>query len=105
MYTAGQKHKTEFEMKNMETPNRTLVFGGYEVKQDCPLGTRRRLAGLHQIQTTAGSASTTSEQMSLLVDRLDDEDANEYTLLHHIIVMLEECGVTTEEGTVVCFVS
>ena len=91
-------------MKNMETGDWTLVFGGYEVKQDCPLRTRRRLAGLHQIQTTAGSASTTSEGMSLLLDRLEDEDANEYTLLHHITVMLEECGVTAEEGTVVYFV-
>ena len=91
-------------MKNMETPDWTLVFGGYEVKQDCPLRTRRRLAGLHQIQTTAGSASTTSERMSLLLDRLEDEDANEYTLYHHLTVMLEECGVTAEEGTVVCFV-
>ena len=105
MYTAAQKHKMKFEMKNMETPNWTLVFGGHEVKQDCPLRTRRRLAGLRQIQTTAGSASTTSERMSLLLDRLEDEDANEYTLLHHITVMLEECGVTAEEGTVVCFVS
>ena len=104
VYTAAQKHKTEFEMKNMETPDWTLVFGGYEVKQDCPLRTRRRLAGLHQIQTTAGSASTTSERMSLLLDRLEDEDANEYTLYHHITVMLEECGVTAEEGTVVCFI-
>ena len=104
VYTAAQKHKTEFEMKNMETPDWTLVFGGYEVKQDCPLRTRRRLAGLHQIQTTAGSASTTSERMSLLLDRLEDEDANEYTLYHHITFMLEECGVTAEEGTVVCFI-
>ena len=64
----------------METPDWTLVFGGYEVKQDCPLRTRCRLAGLHQIHTTAGSASTTSEQMSLLLDRLEDEDANEYTV-------------------------
>ena len=80
VYTAAQKHKTEFEMKNMETPDWTLVFGGYEVKQDCPLRTTRRLAGLHQIQTTAGPASTTSERMSLLLDRLEDEDANEYTL-------------------------
>ena len=104
VYTAAQKHKTEFEMKNMETPDWTLVFGGYEVKQDCPLRTRRWLAGLHQIQTTAGSTSTTSERMSLLLDRLEDEDANEYTLYHHITVMLEECGVAAEEGTVVCFV-
>ena len=104
VYTAAQKHKTEFEMKNMETPDWTLVFGGYEVKQDCPLRTRRRLAGLHEIQTTAGSASTTSERMSLLLDRLEDEDATEYTLYHHITVMLEECGVTAEEGVVVCFV-
>ena len=104
VYTAAQKHKTEFEMRNMETPDWTLVFGGYEVKQDCPPRTRRRLTGLHQIQTTAGSASTTSERMSLLLDRLEDEDANEYTLYHHITVMLEECGVTAEEGTVVCFV-
>ena len=79
VYTAAQNHKTEFEMKNMETPDGTLVFGGYEVKQDCPLRTRRRLAGLHQIQTTAGSASTTSERMSLLLDRLEDEDANTCT--------------------------
>ena len=77
-------------MKNMDTPDWTLVSGGHEVKQDCPLRTRRRLAGLHQIQTTAGSASTTSERMSLLLDTLEDEDANEYTLLHHITVMLEE---------------
>ena len=77
---------------------------GYEVKRDCPLRTRRRLAGLHQIQTSAGSASTTSERMSLLLDRLEDEDANEYTLLHHITVMLEECGGTAEESTVVCVV-
>ena len=104
VYTAAQKHKTELEMKNMETPDWTLVFGGYEVKQDCPLRTRRRLAGLHRIQTTAGSASTTSERMFLLLDRLEDEDANEYTLWHHITVMLEECGVTADEGTVVCFV-
>ena len=104
MYTAAQKHKTEFEIKNMETLDWTLVFGGYEVKRDCPLRTRRRLAGLHQIQTSAGSASTTSERMSLLLDRLEDEDANEYTLLHHITVMLEECGGTAEESTVVCFV-
>ena len=91
-------------MKNMETPDGTLVCGGYEVKQDCPLRTRRRLAGLHQIQTTAGSASTTSDRMSLLLDRLQDEDANEYTLYHRITVMLEECGVAAEEGIVVCFV-
>ena len=88
----------------METPDWTLVFGGYEVKQDCPLRTRRRYAGLHQIQTTAGSAFTTSERMSLLLDRLKDKDPNEYTPYHHIIVMLEECGVTAEEGNVVCFV-
>ena len=104
VYTAAQKHKTEFEMKNMETPDWTLVFGGYEVKQDCPLRTRRRVVGLHEIQTTAASASTTSERMSLLLDRLEDEDANEYTLYHHITIMLEDCGVTAEEGTVVCFV-
>ena len=36
VYTVAQKYKTEFEMKNMETPDWTLVFGGYEVKQDCP---------------------------------------------------------------------
>ena len=48
MYTTAQKHKTECEMKNMDTPDRTLVFGGYEVKEDCPLRTRRRLAGLPQ---------------------------------------------------------
>ena len=62
-------------------------------------GNRRQLAGLHQMQTTAGSASTTSEPMFLYLDRLEDEHANEYTLLHHITVMLEECGVTAEEGT------
>ena len=104
VYTAAQKHKTEFEIKNMETPDWTLVFGGYEVKQDCPLRTSRWLAGFHPIQTTAGSASTTSERRSLLLDRLEDADANEYTLYHHITVMLEECGVTAEQGTVVCFV-
>ena len=60
----------------MRTPDWNLVFGGYEVKQDCPLRTKRRLAGLHQIQTTAGSASTTSERMSLLLDRLEDEDGS-----------------------------
>ena len=104
MYTAAQEHKTEFEMTNMDTPDWTLVFAGYEVKQDCPVRTRRRLAGLHHIQTSGGSASTTSERMSLLLDRLEDEDANEYTLLHQITVVFEECGVATEEGTVVCFV-
>ena len=104
VYTAAQKHKTEFEMKNMETPNWTLVFGGDEVEQDCPLRFRRRLAGLHEIKTTAGSTSTTLERMSLLPDKLEDEDANEYTLVHHITAMLEECSVTTEEGTVMCFV-
>ena len=104
MYAAAQKQKTEFELNNMETPDWTLVFGGYEVKQECPLRTRCRLAGLHQIQTTAGSASTTSERLSLFLDRLEDEDANEYTLVHHITVILEECGVIAEEGTVVCFV-
>ena len=89
MYTAAQKHKTEFETKNMATQDWTLVFGGYEVKQDCLLRTRRRLAGAHQIQTTAGSTSTTSELMSLVLDGLEDEDANEYPLLHHITVMLD----------------
>ena len=88
----------------METPNWTLAFGDYEVKQACHLQVRRRLVGLHQDETTAGSASTTSERMSLLLDRLEDEDANEYTLVHHINVVLEGCGVTAEEGTLVCFV-
>ena len=89
MFTLLPKNNTEFEMKNMETSNWTLVFGGYEVEQDCPLRVRCRLGGLHRIQTTAGSASTTSERMSLLLDSLEDEDANEYTLVHHITVMLK----------------
>ena len=38
VYTAAQKHNTEFEVKNMETPDWTLVFGGYEVKQVAPCG-------------------------------------------------------------------
>ena len=42
--------------------------------------------------------------MSLYLDKLEDEDANEYTLVHHILVMLEECDVTAEEGIVVFFV-
>ena len=90
-------------MKNMETPNSTLVFGGDEVKLDCPLQVRRLLAGLHQIQTVACSTSTTADQMLLLLDRLEDEGANDYTLVHHIPVVLEECGETAEEGIVVCF--
>ena len=57
----------------METPDWTLVFGGYEVKQDGPLRTRRRLAGLHQIQTTAGSASTTSYPMKSPIFRRPPE--------------------------------
>ena len=42
--------------------------------------------------------------MSLLLDSPEDEDANEDTLLHHITVVLEEYGVTPQEGTVVCLV-
>ena len=37
-------------MKNMETQNWTLVFGGYEVKQDCPLRVRRHLVGFVQFR-------------------------------------------------------
>ena len=36
--------------------------------------------------------------MSLLLDRLEDEDANEYTLYHHITIVLEECGVTARKA-------
>ena len=35
--------------------------------------------------------------MSLLLDRLEDEDANDYITLHHIAVMREECGVSAED--------
>ena len=104
VYSAAQNQKQEFEQRNMESPNWTLVFGGYEIKQDCRLHVKRRLAGLQQIQTTAGLASTTSERMSLLLHRVqDEEEGEEQTLLSHITVMLEECCVTAKEGVVVCF--
>ena len=43
-------------------------------------------------------------EASLLLDGIqDEEEGEEQTLLSHITVMLEECGITAEEGTVVCF--
>ena len=80
-----------------------MVFGGYEIKQNCPLLVRRRLAGHHQIQTTAGLASTTLERISVLLDRLQDAEGQDQTLVFHVAVKLEECGVTAEESALVCF--
>ena len=89
----------------MGSPNRPLVFGAYEINEECPLHVKRRLAALHQIHTTHGLASIISERISLLLDRIkDEEEVEEQSLLSHIIVLLEECGITAEEGIAMCFV-
>ena len=41
--------------------------------------------------------------MSLLVNRLQEEEEQHQTLVYHTTVLLDECGVTAKEGTMMCF--
>ena len=67
---------------------------------DTQLPTRRKLAGLHQVETTSSGVSTTSERMALLLEHnAEDPDA---PLLTHTQNMLAETGITADEGNLVC---
>ena len=77
-------------------PTWTREFEGFEVRRDTPLPIRRKLAGLHQVQTTSSSVSTTSKRMALLLEDLDAP------LLTHTQNMLAKIGIIADEGNVVC---
>ena len=94
------QHRKEKEAKNHPLPTWTREFEGFEVRRDTPLPIRRKLAGLHQVQTTSSSVSTTSERMALLLEHIaEDPDA---PLLTHTQNMLAEIGITADEGNMVC---
>ena len=94
------QHRKDKESKNHPLPTWTREFEGFEVRRDTPLPLRRKLAGLHQVQTTSSSVSTTSERMALLLEHIaEDQDAR---LLTHTQTMLAEIGITADEGNVVC---
>ena len=94
------QHCKEKEAKTHPLPIWTRDFEGFEVRRDTPLPIRRKLAGLHQVQTTSSSVSTTSERMALLLEHIaEDPDA---PLLTHTQNMPAEIGITADEGNVVC---
>ena len=100
IYTAAMQHRKDKESKNHPLPIWTREFEGFEVRRDTPLPIRRKLAGLHQVQTTSSSVLTTSERMALLLEHIaEDPDA---PLLTHTQIMLAEIGITADEGNVVC---
>ena len=61
---------------------------------------RRKLAGLHQVQTTSSSVSTTNERMTLLLEHI--AEVPDATLLTHTQNMLAKIGIIADEGNVVC---
>ena len=70
------QHRKEKEAQNQPVPTWTTEFEGFEVRRDTPFPLRRKLAGLHQVQTTSSSVSTTSERMALLLEHIaEDSDA------------------------------
>ena len=100
IYTAAMQHRNEKEAKNHPLLTWTREFEGFEVRRDTPLLTRRKLAGLHQLQTTSSLVSTASQRMALLLEHIaEDGDA---PLLTHTQNMLAEIGITGDEGNVVC---
>ena len=67
-------------------PTRIRECEGFEVRRDTPLPIRRKLAELHQVQTTSSSVSTTTQRMALLLEHIaEDPDA---PLLTHTENML-----------------
>ena len=81
------QHRKEKEDKNHHLPTWTREFEGFEVRGDTPLPIRRKLAGLHQVQTTSSSVSTTGGRMALLLEHIaEDLDA---PLLTHTQNMLK----------------
>ena len=100
VYTAAMQRRKEKESKNHPLPTWTREFEGFEVRRDTPLPIRRKLAGLHQVQTTSSSVSTASERTALLPEHIaEDPDA---PLLTHPQNMLAEIGIAADEGNVVC---
>ena len=100
IYTAPMQHRKEKEAKNHPLRTWTKEFEGFEVRRDTPLPIRRKPVGLHQVQTTSSSVSTTSERMALLLEHIaEDLDA---ALLTHTQNMLAKIGITADEGNVVC---
>ena len=73
IYTAAVQHRKDKEFKNHPLPLWTTKFEGFEVRRDTPLPIRRKLAGLHQVQTTSSSVSTTSERMALLLEHIAED--------------------------------
>ena len=70
------QHRKDKESKNHPLPTWTREIEGFEVTRDTPLPIRRKLAGLHQVQTTSSSVSITSERMALLLEHIaEDPDA------------------------------
>ena len=100
IYTAAMQHRKEMEKKNHPLPTWTKEFEAFEIKRGTPLPIRRQLGGLHQVQTTSSSVSTTSERMRLLLEHIAEDLG--VPLLTHVQNMLAEVGMTAEEGSVVC---
>ena len=70
IYTVAMQHRKDKESKNHPLPTWTREFEGFEDRRDTPVPIRRKLAGLHQVQTTSKSVSTTTERMALLIEHI-----------------------------------
>ena len=100
IYTAAMQHRKKKEAKNHHLPTWTREFEGLEVRRDTPLPIRRKLVGLHQVQTRGSSVSTASERIALLLEHI--AGVPDAPLRTHTQNMLAEIGITTDEGNVVC---
>ena len=72
------------------------------LKWDTPLRQRRRLAGHQQTAKLSGTGACMSERVVVLMENLEELENADLSLTDMCRQMLEEAGLTSDEGSLVC---
>ena len=90
------------EKKNLDPLRWQVEFECMVLYSDTPLRQRRRLAGHQHTAQLSGRAPCISERAMLLMENLEEPENVDVLLMDVCRQMLQEAGLTTDEGTLLC---
>ena len=99
---AARRLASEREKKNVHPLRWPLEFECMVLKWDTPLRRRRRLAGHQQTAKLSCTGACMSERAVLLIENLEELENADLSLTNVCRQMLEEAGLTADEGSLVC---
>ena len=93
---------SEHEKKNLDLLRWQLQFECMVLKWDTPLRQRRSLASHHQAAHLSCIGAYMSERAVLLMENLEEPENADLSLTSVCRQMLEEAGLSADEGSAVC---